>query len=211
MRKNTKRVFAGIQPYFEALGYKYNKKEQCFAKTIGEAVYLIHLLYYSTDGKVSIYAEIAMPFLQSYFTQFGKAHCNVCRFDYSYYDRDNEFFFNDLNSPEEFEQEIVQAIADIKTYYTEIMLPDFEKVNTVAKFLEVFQANDYQHIRPNNGFIDYSEYLLVTILLLIKIYQPENYEQHKANLYKMLRPHEVAYFEEGTKKLEGMNFDLPVR
>jgi hypothetical protein len=209
MKKNSKRVFEGIKPYFEGLGYKYIKKEKCFTKTVAESLYRVYFLDYSADDKVSIYARLGMPFLQPYFTKFGNNDCNVCKFDYSYYDRDNKFFFNDLNSPEEFEQEIVQAIADIKTYYTDIMLPDFEKVNTVAKFLEVFQANNYQHIRPNNGFIDYSEYLLVTILLLIKIYQPENYQKHKDNLYKMLRPHEIAYFEEETKKLEDMNFDLP--
>ena len=210
MKKNAKRVFESIKPYFEDLGYKYIKKEQCFTKIVAEAMYCVYFLDYSADSKVSIYAEIDIPFLLPYFTQFWANNCNLCRFDYSYYDKDSDFCWDDLMStPEEFEQEIKQAIEDIKTYYTEIMLPDFERVNTVDKFLKVFEENDYQHIRPNNGFLNYSEGLLVTFLILIKIYQPENYQKHKDNLYKMLRPHEVNYFEREIQKLEGISFSLP--
>jgi hypothetical protein len=209
MKKNAKKVFEAIKPYFEDLGYKYVKKEQCFTKIVGEALYRVYFLHYSADSKVSVYAELDMPFLLPYFTQFWADNCNLCRFDYSYYDRDNEFCWDELMStPKKFEQEIKQAIEDIKTYYNEIMLPDFERVNTVDKFLKVFEENDYQHIRPNNGFLDYSKGLLVEILILIKIYQPETYQKHKENLYKMLRPHEVKYFEESTKKLEEMDFSL---
>jgi hypothetical protein len=150
-----------------------------------------------------------MPLLVAYFTKFWADSCRLCSFDYSYYELDNEFYWNELMStPKKFEREIKQAIDDIKSYYTKIMLPDFERVNTLEKFLKIFEENDYQHIKPNNGFIRYSEVLLVTFLILIKIYQPQNYLKHKDNLYKMLRPHEVASFEKETQKIESMSFNL---
>jgi hypothetical protein len=52
MKKNAKRVFEAIKPYFEGLGYKYIKKEQVFTKTVGESVYRVNFSHYSADSKV---------------------------------------------------------------------------------------------------------------------------------------------------------------